>query len=53
VPDPFALTCDWIDLCDSTGYAMVAHPDKGVIPACKYHCDAFRLPTITLLEQDH
>jgi len=46
------LECDWFDACPGSGYAMVAHPDKGVIPACKYHVDAFRLPTITLLDKD-
>lgn len=46
MPD-FTLTCDWLELCGSTAYGMVAHPDKGVIPACKYHVDAFRLPVIT------
>lgn len=45
----FELTCDWVDLCDSSAYAMAAHMDKGVIPVCKYHVDVFRIPVITLV----
>lgn len=46
----FELTCEWLDLCDGTGYAMVGHPDKGVIPACRYHVDAYGIRVITKLE---
>lgn len=52
-PDAFALTCEWVELCNSTAAGMAAHFDKGVIPVCKYHVDAFRIRLITTTDKDH
>lgn len=46
IPGAFELTCEWLELCESTAVGMAAHPIQGVIPVCKYHADAFRIPLI-------
>lgn len=40
------LQCEWFDACESASVGMAAHPDKGVIPVCKWHADMFRIPLI-------
>lgn len=46
-------TCDWIDACDRPAHGMAGHPDKGVIPVCLPHVDAFDIPLITLFESEN
>lgn len=42
----FELECDWFDTCQNLAAGMAGHPDKGVIPVCQPHVDAFRIPLI-------
>lgn len=46
---PLRDECEWFDTCEADAYAYVAHPDKGVIPACRKHVNDFRLSPITFV----
>lgn len=49
---PLRDECEWFDTCEADAYAYVAHPDKGVIPACRKHVNDFRLSPITFVTKE-